>query len=546
MKTIAYFVILSVILSFSPAFAQESSADLILHNGKVFTADLEQPSAEAVAIRGERILAVGPSDEIKRLANAKTRLLDLQGRTVIPGINDAHFHFMPDPQGSRLQFNSQEPSWSETLEAVKNAVSQTPKGQWIFGEIGNRVLSEQEADRFALDRMAPEHPVLLRSYFGHGYIVNSRGMPLLQLVEEEPDPMGGHFERVGNSKQINGRFWAYAEWKPNRILVSQVSDAEAITGLRELSNEAARFGITSMQIMSSMSIDRFARLLVKADLPVRVRAMPFALTSPKGRDLSEFLMLPQLTFPSSKVTVSGIKWILDGTPFERGAALREPYNDRPEWRGRLNFPESEISEMVKESLRFNQQILLHCSGDRTVEAVFDALEKIGGGNIDWRQKRVRIEHGDGVSGDLIERAKRLGVVVVQNPTHFTLVEVIYARYSPNTKFFTARSLIEAGIPFALGSDGPMNPFLNIMLAAIHPARPSEGITREQAIRAYTFDSAYAEFAESEKGTLTKGKFADLAVLSQDVLIVPVPELPKTQSLLTIVGGKIVYDGAVLK
>jgi predicted amidohydrolase YtcJ len=189
MKTIAYFVILSAIVSFSPAFAQESSADLILHNGKVFTADLEQPSAEAVAIRGERILAVGSSDEIKRLANAKTRLLDLQGRTVIPGINDAHFHFMPDPQGSRLQFHSQEPSWSETSEAIKNAVSQTPKGQWIFGEIGIRVLSEQEADRFALDRIAPEHPVLLRSYFGHGYVVNSRGMPRLQLVEEEPDPV---------------------------------------------------------------------------------------------------------------------------------------------------------------------------------------------------------------------------------------------------------------------------------------------------------------------------------------------------------------------
>jgi predicted amidohydrolase YtcJ len=545
MKPVVYFL-LSAVLSFSPAFAQESSADLILLNGKVFTADLDTPSAEAVAIRGERILAVGSSDEIKRLANAKTRLLDLQGRTVIPGINDAHFHFMPDPQGSRLQLKSQEPSWSETLEAVKNAVSQTPKGEWIFGEIGNRVLSEQEADRFALDRIAPEHPVLLRSYFGHGYIVNSRGMPLLQLVEEEPDPVGGHFERVGSSKQINGRFWAYAEWKPNRILVNQVSAAEAIEALRELTGEAARFGITSMQIMSSMSVDRFARLLVQADLPVRVRAIPFAMTSPHGRDLSEFQMFSKLDFPNSKVTVSGIKWILDGTPFEHGAALREPYNDRPDWRGRLNFPESEISEMVNESLRFNQQILFHCAGDRAVEAVFDALERTGGGNIDWREKRVRIEHGDGVSGDLIERAKRLGVVVVQNPTHFSLVDIIYARYSPDTKFFTARSLIEAGIPFALGSDGPMNPFLNIMLAAIHPARPGEAITREQAIRAYTFGSAYAEFAESEKGTLTKGKLADLAVLSQDILTVPVPGLPKTQSLLTIVSGKIVYDAAVLR
>jgi predicted amidohydrolase YtcJ len=140
----------------------------------------------------------------------------------------------------------------------------------------------------------------------------------------------------------------------------------------------------------------------------------------------------------------------------------------------------------------------------------------------------------------------IGVIIVQNPTHFSTVEVYYSRYSPNTKFIEARSLIEAGIPFALGSDGPMNPFLNIMLAAIHPARPTEAITREQAVRAYTFGSAFAEFAENEKGTLTKGKLADLAVLSQDIFAAPMPELPKTNSTLTIVDGKIVYDAKVLK
>ena len=313
-----------------------------------------------------------------------------------------------------------------------------------------------------------------------------------------------------------------------------------------MADEAIGFGITSMQIMSSMPVDRFAKLLVKADLPIRVRAIPFAMTSPAKRDLSEFQMLSKLNFPNSKVKASGIKWVLDGTPYERGAVLREPYNDRPDWRGRLNFPESEIPEMVRESLRLKQQILFHCAGDRAAELVLDALETVGAGKIDWRQKRVRIEHGDGVSGDLIERAKKLGVVVVQNPTHFSIVETIYARYSPQTKFFTARSLIDAGIPFALGSDGAMNPYLNIMLAALNPARPGEAITREQAVKAYTFYSAYAEFGEQEKGSLTKGKLADVTVLSQDIFTAPVPELPKTQSILTIVGGKIVYDAKVLK
>lgn len=278
-----------------------------------------------------------------------------------------------------------------------------------------------------------------------------------------------------------------------------------------MADEAVAFGITSMQIMSSMSVDRFAKLLVKADLPIRVRAIPFAMTTPTKRDLSEFEMLSKLKFPNSKVTVGGIKWVLDATPYERGAALRQPYNDRPDWKGKLNFPESEIAKMIRESLTFKQQLLFHCAGDRCAEAVLDALENVR--NVDWKQRRVRLEHGDGVTGDLIERAKKLGVIVVQNPTHFSTVDMIYARYSPNTKFFAARSLIEAGIPVAIGSDGPMNPFLNIMLAAIHPARPSEAITREQAVRAYTYESAYAEFAEAQKGTLTKNKLADLAVLS---------------------------------
>ena len=367
-------------------------------------------------------------------------------------------------------------------------------------------------------------------------------MPLLQFAEEEPDPIGGHFERIANSKKINGRFWEYAEWKPHRIWVKQVSDADAILELKKLADEALRFGITSMQIMPSMPIDRFATLLVKADLPIRVRAIPFAMTTLTGRDLSEFQMLPKLKFPNSKVTVGGIKWILDGTPFERGAALRQPYNDRPDWRGKLNFPESDIAHMVNESLRFNQQILFHCAGDRSAEAVLDALERVT--NVDWKTKRVRIEHGDGVVGNLIPRARKLGVIVVQNPTHFAEAELFGQRWGNEMQ--PLRSLIEAGVPVALASDGPMNPFLNVMFAATHPARPREAITREQAVRAYTFGSAYAESAEATKGSLIPGKFADLTVLSQNIFTVSVPDLPKTQSVLTIVGGRIVHDAMVLK
>jgi predicted amidohydrolase YtcJ len=543
MKNILYVLFLSAVFSLS-AFGQQVTADLILFNGKVFTADPAKPYAQAIAVRGMRILVVGSDTEIKKLAGGKTRLIDLQGRTVIPGINDAHFHFMPKPQGFNLVFKSLEPSWGETVEAIKNGVKQVPKDEWIFGTIGGDVIADAQANRFSLDRLAPDNPVVLETYYGHGQILNSKAMARLKITDEEIDPLGGYFEREANTKKLNGRVWEYAEWRQSRNLSDQVSDDEAIKDLRRMADEAARFGITSMQIMPTMRVERFVRLLEKADLPIRVRAMPFSLTTWKGRDLSEIQELSKLNSPNLKVTASGIKWILDGTPFERGAALRKPYNDRPDFAGKLEFPENEIPKMVKESLSLRQQLLVHCAGDKPIELLFKAMENEK--QPDWKRMRWRIEHGDGMTKDLFPEAKELGVIVVQNPTHLSLVEMLYSRYSPQTGFFNLRSLIEAGIPLALGSDGPMNPYLNIMLASINPVRPTEAITREQAVRAYTSGSAYAEFAEGEKGTLTEGKLADLVVLSQDIFTAPVPELPKTQSILTITGGKIVYDAKVLR
>jgi predicted amidohydrolase YtcJ len=542
MKRFSYIPVLSALISLS-AFGQQAPADLILLNGKVFTAYSAKPFAEAVAIRGERIDAVGTSAEIEKLAGAKTRRVDLQGRVVTPGFNDAHIHFSTDPQGFKLQFKTMEPTWEGTSAAIEAATKQSPAGTWILGSVGANVVLNEQVTRFALDRIAPNHPVLLRAYYGHGYIVNTKAMPLLQITEEEPDPAGGWYERVAGSKKLNGRLWEYADWRSSRILSGMVSDEETVSQMHLMADEAVRYGVTSLQMFSTLPVERFARLLVKADLPVRIHARPFALTSSKGRDSTEIRQLTKLRFPNSKLTVSGIKWVLDGTPYERGAALRKPYHDLPGWRGKLNFPESDIAAMVKESLDFKQPLLVHCAGDMCAEAVFDALESYGS-KVNWGAKRVRIEHGDGVIDDLIPRARKLGVIVVQNPLHFSEPQLFHSRWG--TEMQPLRSLIEAGIPVALGSDGPMNPFLNIMFATIHPSHPKEAITREQAVSAYTLGSAFAEFAEKEKGSIANGKLADLVVVSQDIFSVPVPELPKTSSVLTIVSGKVVYDARVLK
>lgn len=224
-----------------------------------------------------------------------------------------------------------------------------------------------------------------------------------------------------------------------------------------------------------------------------------------------------------------MKWIVDGTPLERGSPLRQPYSDRPGESGRLNFPPAEIAAMLRESIDAEERLLLHMVGDRAIEVVFDAMEAMT--EIDWPAQRVRIEHGNGVDGDLVERAARLGVIVVQNPTRFGL-DRLFSRF---------RSLIDAGIPVAIGPDGPPNPWLDVMLAAVHPLHPSEAISVEEAVVASTLGAAFAEDREQVKGSIAVGKLADLAVLSQDVFTIPVSQIVATRSLLTMVGGEIVYD-----
>jgi predicted amidohydrolase YtcJ len=235
-----------------------------------------------------------------------------------------------------------------------------------------------------------------------------------------------------------------------------------------------------------------------------------------------------------------VKYIIDGTPIERGAAMTSDYADRRGQRGRLNFTEAEIKRMFEVAARTNQPLLLHVVGDQALDTVFAAMKSVP---ADWPRLRVRIEHGDGLDSENIADAARLGVIVVQNAAHFAIRPLLSARYRPQVlaNFQPFRSLIDRGVHVAIGSDGPMNPYLNIMFATTHPTNPSEAITREQAVIAYTHGSAVAEFKEREKGTIAPGMLADLAVLSQDIFNVAPQELPKTESVMTIIGGKVVWE-----
>jgi hypothetical protein len=529
---------------------QQPPPDSILLNGKIFTSDAAHPYVQALAIRAERVVATGDSAKIKALAGAQTRQIDLGGRTVIPGINDAHIHIDLDPPGAvHLDLKTPDPTWGQLKDAIAAAVARAPKEPFVFADIGPIIFHDTTVARKALDQVAPDDAVILTTLTGHAAILNSAALAKAGIREDQADPMGGRYERSADGK-LTGVLREYAVLQLTRRLALMASDAEAAAQLRELFSQAVKFGITSMQDMSdALAPDRDVKLFEATPTPIRIRIMRMPGTTPAGRDTQEGLSVPR--HPSPLITVSGTKWLIDGVPLENTLTARDvpfvPSGESLDYGARhlpLTFPEKEMEAMLRESLANGDQMMFHVSGYLSAAAMLDAMRAIGGKQV-WDGKRVRFEHGDGLFPDLIPRAKEMGIVVVQNPSHFDVgllfgpTPVTYQEVQP------FRTLLAAGIPVALGSDGPMNPYLNIMLASVDPGRPTEAISREQAVTAYTLTSAYAEFAEKEKGSLEPGKLADLAVLSQNIFQVPTADLPKTESVLTMVGGKIVYESGSL-
>jgi predicted amidohydrolase YtcJ len=527
-----------------PAVPAASAAkpDLVLVGGKVFTADPARPWAEALAITGERIALVGSTAEVRAAAGPGTRVVELKGRVVVPGFNDAHAHVgteMGEP--IELSLGSSDPPLSDVLRVLAAQVAKAPAGAWLAGEIGGRVLDDPAATRQTLDRVAPGHPVFLAVWTGHAALLNTAALHALGVPDEPPDPPNGWFERTRGTRQLSGIVQEYAWARLERRLHELVPRASRLAGIRSYVQQALRLGITSMQDMSAVGpAPELAAELREAGAPLRWRVMRMSVEPPTGDDSVEGSGYDE----GDGVRVWGRKWMLDGTPIERSAAMRQPYADRPAWTGRLTLPPEEIRAALARAGRDREQVLFHVVGEVAPDLALSAMEASGGAEV-WRPLRPRFEHADGLTPDLVARVARLGVVVVANPAHTTLRETFQARFGSErlATFQPMRSLLAAGVPLALGSDGPPSPFLNILFASTHPANPREALTREEAVTAYTRGSAFAEFKEAEKGTLAPGLLADLAVVSQDIFTVEAGRLPETAAVLTVIGGRVVYDAA---
>lgn len=512
--------------------------DVLLHNGKVFTADPQRPAADAIAVQGSVITAVGSEAELRGLADGHTEVLDLGGRTVVPGFNDAHVHvlpFFPFP----MFFVGLDPTLDEATAALAPLVDAAPAGGTIGGSIGATVLDDPAATRFLLDGIAPQNPVAIQGFTGHGMLFNTALMDLIGVAADQPDPPGGFFVRDPDSGIISGVAHEYAQFIMERAYIAQQSEDVAITVYRIMDQVFARQGITSVQLMASQPTVQLARLLAAADPKLRWRIIRMPMPTDPNWPLDDVEGLAAVSHP--RVTVSGLKYFLDGTPIERLAALRAPYADRPDWSGRLNFPAPDVEQMLRSAIAADQQPMFHAVGDRAIETLLAAMESVADAET-WRRLRPRVEHGDVLPPDLFERARNLGIVVVQNPIHFTLTDEFGQRFDAErvAQNQPMQSLLREQIRLALGSDSSATPLDDIQLAVAHPANPAEALTREQAVLAHTTGAAYAEHAEAYKGRLAPCMLADVAVLSQDILTIPLAEVPAAKTLLTMVGGEIVY------
>ncbi|MGB6501433.1 MAG: amidohydrolase family protein [Thermoplasmata archaeon] len=545
------------------AFGQSAAPDLILYNGKIFTSNEEHPYVQAIAIRGERIGAVDDSKTIMGLAGRNTKLLDLGERTVIPGINDAHYHLSVTPKDELdLDLATANPSLDQIRAAIASAIPKAQEGTIIVGEIGESAYFDTALNRSLLDKWSPHSQVVLFTVSAHAAILNSAALTRFNIHDGDADPMGGRYERSSDGR-LTGVLREYAALSVEHE-IGGGSDGFVLKELGSVLSQAAKSGVTTIQDMSGdLTPEQCLALLSQIPSPIRIRIIRMPASTSRGRNVAEGLSV--LHIHSGLVTVSGTKWVLDGTPLEGTFASRQAQAklfaeinhpgisinsmsplERFLSTQQLTFPNEQMTAMLDESLKVDDQLLVHVNGYPAAKSMLDAMQADGGREV-WFGRRVRFEHGHGLFGDLISRVKELGVIVVQNPRqlawkkHFTH-DLGFVQAQP------LKALLTAGIPVALGSDlsGDVNPFLDIMLATTHPDRPAEAITREQAVIAYTLTSAYAEFTEKDKGSLEPGKLADLAVLSQDIFSVPTAELPKTQSVLTLVGGKTVYDAGVVR
>ena len=537
--------------------AQKFEADLVIVNARVRTLDATRPMAEAVAVYGNRIKAVGTNAEVRSLAGTKTRVIDAKGALVLPGFNDAHVHFLSGGfQLSSVDLRDAS-TQQEFAERIRRFSEKLPKGRWITGGDwdherwpnvnGAASLPTKEL----IDAFTPDRAVFVNRLDYHMALANSYTLKLAGVTRDTPDPPGGTIVRDPQTGEPTGVLKDAAMsfvWK----VAPEPSFEEKLEAARAATAHAAEHGVTSVQDMSAGNdVGVYQTLLERGELKTRIYAVsPLPDWERLGR------VGVRRAFGSDMLRIGGLKGFADGSLGSTTALFFEPYLDAPNTSGLgSGLAEGAMQKFIEEADRAGLQVLIHAIGDKandTILNIYEQVEKSNGA----RDRRFRIEHAQHLRAQDIARFRTDKVVASMQPYHCIddgrwAEKRIGRERAKGTYAF--RSLLDAGAVLAFGSDwsvAPLDPIMGIYAAATRRTLdgknprgwvPEQKISVEEAVRAYTVGSAYAEFAEGVKGTFMPGKLADLVILDQDIFQIDPAQIEKVKVRMTVMDGHVVYE-----
>jgi predicted amidohydrolase YtcJ len=530
-----------------------ASADLIVTNGRVYTADDTRPLVEAFAVRGGRIVFTGSAREAATLKGANTQVVDAGGRTIIPGMVDGHAHFNNLAKKLRSVDLVGTKSYDEIIAKVVERAKSTPKGAWIIGRgwdqnaWGNTAFPTHDA----LSAATPDHPVLLERIDGHAQLANMAAMRAAGLTAASKEPSGGKIIRD-------------AKGNPTGVLIdkaeSLVSDKvpePSIEEWRAMHKDAVklmhRWGLVGMHDAgaSRKMIDLYEDMAQKNELDLRL----YIMIGDDSAALSHYFAKgPRSALYNGQVWVRSVKLYADGAMGSRGAALLEPYSDDPNNNGLLLSAPAHIQSVAERGLAAGFQINTHAIGDRGNRVVLDAYEKAFG-KVPRANHRFRVEHAQILHQDDIPRFAQLGVIPSMQASHQTSDMYWIGKRLGPTRLYGAyawQTLLNTGVVIPNGSDFPVeevNPLISFHASiARQDARdwptggwfPAERMSREDALRSMTLWPAYAGFQEADMGSIAPGKYADFVLLDQDIMRVPESMVLGTRVLETWLGGRRVF------
>ena len=543
------------------AAACAQPATLVLRNGKIVTMNPKQPVVQAMAARGDRIAALGSNADAAKWVGPQTRVIDLHGRLAIPGFIEGHGHFTSLGE-YRLGLDLREArTWDEIVAEVARAAKQAKPGEWIVGRGWHQSKwdhpPQPNVEGFplhaSLDRVSPDNPVMLTHASGHAVFANAKAMELAGITRRTPNPPGGEIlkDKDGNPtgllrERASGLVIdLYGKWQATHEDLHKVIDLAT--------NECLSKGITSFEDAGSPPAvaDVFHSMAQKGELRLRLWVM---LRGP-NQTLAPLLdRYRTIGFGDNHLTIRAIKHYMDGALGSRGAWLLEPYTDKPDSTGLAVEPVSEIQGAAELAMAHHYQLCVHAIGDRANREVLDIYERVFREHGSPKDLRWRIEHAQHLNPADIPRFGQLGVLAMMQGIHCTS-DAPYVLLRLGAKraeegAYVWQKLMKSGALVGNGTDTPVEDVSPIACYYASVTRklkdgtrfyPGQCMSREEALRSYTWNNAYAAFEENVKGSLETGKHADVTVLSRDILTIPEDEILSTDVVSTIVGGKIAFQ-----